>query len=170
MSEDTLNDLTQEEVIGFISLYQKLDFLDHELDKISREVGQVNRATTRSLRNAIKEVESSTMFLPKDMNGEPIRIGSYVKEHEDGHTFKVDGMTSCGSTDDLWVFQNEGIQAPARDCSIVDPIIYILQEYDESQQEGIDALERDEISQDVFAEGLKSLRIETADKIRKALA
>lgn len=55
--------------------------------------------------------------LPTDADGVPIRIGDRVTEHEDGHTFTVDGFMHWGVDDDLWVFENYGIQAPAKNCT-----------------------------------------------------
>lgn len=53
--------------------------------------------------------------LPVDANGEPIHIGDKVTEHEDGHTFKVDGFMDWGG--EWWVFMRDGIQAPASRCT-----------------------------------------------------
>ncbi len=53
--------------------------------------------------------------LPKDVDGVPIRVGDKVTEHEDGHTFKVDGFMDWDG--EWWVFMRDGIQAPASRCT-----------------------------------------------------
>lgn len=60
-------------------------------------------------------MEREYVQLPHDADGVPIRIGDKVTEHEDGHTFKVDGFMDWGG--EWWVFMRDGIQAPVSKCT-----------------------------------------------------
>lgn len=67
-------------------------------------------------RNSDENLEADGWVkLPVDADGVPIRIGDKVTEHEDGHTFKVDGFMDWGG--EWWVFMRGGIQAPASKCT-----------------------------------------------------
>ena len=59
--------------------------------------------------------EHGLVRLPVDADGVPIRVGDKVTEHEDGHTFKVDGFMDWDG--EWWVFRRDGIQAPASRCT-----------------------------------------------------
>lgn len=58
--------------------------------------------------------EIGLMRLPKDADGVPILIGDVVTEHEDGHTFTVDGFGVWDG--EWWVFHDMGTQAPVYKC------------------------------------------------------
>jgi len=53
--------------------------------------------------------------LPMDADGVPICVGDKVTEHEDGHTFNVDGFMDWNG--EWWVFMRDGVQAPAIMCT-----------------------------------------------------
>lgn len=59
--------------------------------------------------------EHGWVKLPVDADGVPIHVGDKVTEHEDGHTFKVDGFMDWDG--EWWVFMRDGIQAPASRCT-----------------------------------------------------
>ena len=60
-------------------------------------------------------IDSEMVEFPKDADGVPIHVGDKVTEHEDGHTFKVDGFMDWDG--EWWVFMRDGIQAPASRCT-----------------------------------------------------
>ena len=60
-------------------------------------------------------IDEHYQLLPTDADGVPIRVGDKVTEHEDGHTFKVDGFMDWDG--EWWVFMRDGIQAPASRCT-----------------------------------------------------
>ena len=60
-------------------------------------------------------IDHEMVKLPKDADGVPIHVGDKVTEHEDGHTFKVDGFMDWDG--EWWVFMRDGIQAPASRCT-----------------------------------------------------
>lgn len=55
--------------------------------------------------------------LPIDEEGIPIRPGDVLVEHEDGHTFVVDGYEYDRVSKKWWVFENNAIQASAVNCT-----------------------------------------------------
>lgn len=69
----------------------------------------------RDIKDRELSEEHGLVRLPVDADGVPIRVGDKVTEHEDGHTFKVDGFMDWDG--EWWVFMRDGIQAPASRCT-----------------------------------------------------
>lgn len=94
--------------------------LERMLDRIDKE-HEAQVADAFDTRNSDENLEADGWVkLPVDADGVPIHVGDKVTEHEDGHTFTVDGFMRWGS-DNLWVFERDGIQAQARGCTHVQP-------------------------------------------------
>lgn len=55
--------------------------------------------------------------LPVDAVGVPVNFGDLLMEHEDGCIFKVDGFKIWGWSKEWWAYQNEGVQAPVKNCT-----------------------------------------------------
>lgn len=90
-----------------------------------------------------KQPDDDYMPLPKDSDGLPIHIGDVVTEHEDGHTFEVDGYeyAQAGpSGKKWWVFHTDGICAVADDCTHYKPqtVEDVLEELEGMRGSGAD--------------------------------
>lgn len=81
------------------------DRIDAEHERELRETGE----------DIVRDVRREWVRLPLDADGVPICVGDKVTEHEDGHTFKVDGFMDWDG--EWWVFMRDGIQAPASRCT-----------------------------------------------------
>lgn len=89
------------------------DLIDAEHESAcKRERGEGIRIAEEA---ALEEMEHEYVKLPVDADGVPIHVGDVVTEHEDGHTFKVDGFMDWDG--EWWVFQRDAIQAPVRRCT-----------------------------------------------------
>lgn len=78
---------------------------------IADRIDEEHQKAIRELNN----LADASVLLPVDADGVPIHIRDKVTEHEDEHTFKVDGFMDWGG--EWWVFMRDGIQAPARMCT-----------------------------------------------------
>ena len=83
------------------------DRIDAEHEKAEQDLIDAN--------NQMEQLCECSIRLPVDADGVPIHVGDKVTEHEDGHTFKVDGFMDWDG--EWWVFMRDGIQAPASRCT-----------------------------------------------------
>lgn len=113
--------------IGYVpkAQHDTLTSLARILADKNTQLQQQNEDLLDLLRDArdqyvAKQPDDDYMPLPKDSDGLPIHIGDVVTEHEDGHTFEVDGYeyTQAGPNGKKWwVFHTDGIRAVADWCT-----------------------------------------------------
>lgn len=89
------------------------------IDAVHANLEAENESLRRELDRVLGEQEDrdGLVRLPVDADRVPIHFGDFLTEHEDGYTFKVDGFKIWGGSKEWWVYQDEGVQAPAERCT-----------------------------------------------------
>ena len=107
-----VRDAHEREVDGGVDSMTDAQLADHGLCRIG---SAAMWDEVRDMKDRELSEEHGLVRLPVDADGVPIRVGDKVTEHEDGHTFKVDGFMDWDG--EWWVFMRDGIQAPASRCT-----------------------------------------------------